>query len=481
MPRSSFGATFFNRVAFVLEAVLWFQADMTGFAGVTPEQTGDRLPWQSQHHPHPDKLDIEIRTTLPALMSVVEQFGQRDRRFPALFVAEETSAAEEKNRDRLRAVLYRLQELGYLQKMLAPSAQIWHLRLSLTQLSTLDECRAWLDRTLPRDWERLRVHRSAYSGSARNSCPSPHPLDMPPSRALGRQQERDRIHSAFRQNVHLLAICGAPGIGKTTLAAEVLDQLPFEARYNITPKPDPFLRDWIDQQLGRSKLPLDKWNAYVRCKAVSLKVEGFEACLDAEGKLLPAYADWLEFMQSLRLARGLSLVTSDRRIADGKLTSRSLILTGLSIADWQTDWKARGIELGDRVLPAIHRAYGGHPKAMRIIGNEIAERFEGYAETFWQWRSRDLLFDPQLRHLYLEPLRALRDEMGASFQVLARTLLASGDCESCDRAALEQLESRFLVQSHLATYRILPVMLEAIALLTQSNPSPARETPEAPS
>ncbi|MEO0852067.1 MAG: hypothetical protein AAFY15_01000 [Cyanobacteria bacterium J06648_11] len=202
-------------------------------------------------------------------------------------------------------------------------------------------------------------------------------------------------------------------------------------------------------------------------------MEGFEACLDADGKLLPAYADWLEFMRSLRLARGLSLVTSDRRIADAKLTSRSLTLVGLSTADWQTDWKARGIDFDERVVTAIHRAYGGHPKAMRIVGNDIVERFERHANLFWQWRSRALLFDPQLRHLYLEPLQTLHEEMGVSFQALARALLqASANGETCADRALERLERRFLVQPHLGTYHTTPVILEAIAWLTQSGSAP---------
>ncbi|MEO0852068.1 MAG: hypothetical protein AAFY15_01005 [Cyanobacteria bacterium J06648_11] len=268
MPRSSFGATFFNRVTFVLEALLGFEANISHpdrliradetHSVRTRAEIGDNLPWQSQRHPNSEKLDIEIRTTLPALMAVVEQFGQRDRRFPALFVKDNTPAAGQKNRDRLRAVLYRLQELGYLQKMLAPSASIWHVRLSLTRLKTSGNHLDWIDRNLPGDWERLRVCQSAYPQSERGGRPALLPLEMPPSRALGRQSERDRIHDAFRQNVHLLAIYGAPGIGKTTLAVEVLDQLPFEARYDIAPKPDPFLRDWIGQQLGRSRLPLDK-------------------------------------------------------------------------------------------------------------------------------------------------------------------------------------------------------------------------------
>lgn len=432
MPRTSWGNTFLRQVGFVLETILWVEVELA------PEQQSLDA-WLSEIHPHsalPNSTEIEVRTTLVQLLAYLREYGKYSGQFNQLFVPGPASnlTIRKRNLERLRSVLYRMTELGYFKRLLGTKKEECHFFLILPGLDDITNYKDWLRTQLPNDWA---AKKQAGPRQPQNTLTSP---------IIGRRKEIKAVKDYFRSSVRLIVLYGLPGAGKTVLANQALSELGFSKIYRLTARPDPYLHDWLKSQVGGAKEPLTKWKTHLTQHKAALVIEGFQACLDEHGYIRQDCQAWLEFLDAQRWAEGwLTIITCSQLIAESKVTSRSLFLTGLEIDDWRTDWNQRQIQVLDSTLEAIHQAYGGHPKAMRIVGNLISQHYQGLAETFWAENQAKLLSHPQLEDLFERQWQPIQANFPQQFQRIQKTLSESAGCFVGLESTDQELLNRYLL------------------------------------
>lgn len=434
MPRTSWGNTFLRQVGFVLETILWVEVEFE------PEQQSLNA-WLSEIHPYPalpNSTEIEVRTTLVELLAYLREYGKYTGQFNQLFVPGPASdlTIRKRNLERLRSVLYRMTELGYFKRLQGSKKEECHFFLILPGLGDITDYQHWLRTQLPKDWAEQK-----RAGQRKPLNPLVNPI-------IGRRKEIKALKDYFYSSVRLVVLYGLPGVGKTALANQTLAELGFSKIYRLTACPNPYLHDWLKSQVGTSGQLLDKWKAHLQQHKAALVIEGFQACLDAQGYIRPDCRAWFEFLDAQRWAEGwLTIITCNQLIAESKITSRAVFLGGLTVDDWRTDWNLRQIQVFDPTLEAIHRAYGGHPKPMRILGNLISQQYQGRAETFWDENQDKLLSHPQLEDLFARQWQPVQDNFPLQFQRIQQTLSEAAGCFAGLESTERELLNRFLLTS----------------------------------
>ncbi|MDG2991970.1 ATP-binding protein [Candidatus Synechococcus calcipolaris G9] len=430
MPRTSYGKTFLRQVGFVLETILWVEIN------ITPEQqTLDR--WLSEIHPHPalpHTTEIEVRTTLIQLLRYMREYGKYTSQFNQLFVpgSQTNPTIRKRNLERLRSVLYRLTELGYFKRLISTKKEECHFFLILPGLEDMTDYQTWLRTQLPHDWAEAQ----------RAGQRKPPPTFASP--ITGRRQEIKALKDYFHRGVRLIILYGLPGVGKTVLAQQALGELGFSKIYRLTAQPDPYLPDWLKSQVGHS----GQWQTYLKQHRAAVVIEGFQTCLDQQGYVRSDCQSWSKFLYEQRWAEGwLTIMTSNQIIAESKITSRSLMIVGLTVDDWRTDWNHRQISVSDTTLEAIHQTYGGHPKVMRILGNLICEQHQGNGEAFWTKHQYNLLGHPQIEDLYNRQWQPIKQKFPQQFQRMQKTLPQVVGCLDALEPSEKELLDHYLITS----------------------------------
>jgi|GEM_PF-6278177 len=442
MPRSGFGDKFFAQVSLVLETLV--------SVALAADQHYLQEGWESfclEFCPEANSLEVEVRFTYATLLTLMAR--QHGGRFCRLFALSKDRGTSERRRqfEQLRAIFNRLQALGYAKKLSPTFRQgEHHYLLQLPALTPWDEVQQWLETRLRRDWQRLRNNAAAPTRS------------VPHAAIVGRRAEINRIKDLVRQNVRLLMVYGCFGIGKSVLVEQVLGELGLRTIYRLPAGTDQSRQDWLQQAVDRP------WVTHLQQTQGAVVIEGFHHCLDDHGYLRQDSRGWLEFLQQQRFAAGwLTLITCNRTVAESKLTSRQVVIGGLRLADWQLDWQWRGIRVSDAGLEMIHRAYGGHPKAMRVLANVVSDRYGGDADLFWEAKQTQLLCHAQLADVYWRPLQPLGTEVLATLKAYLPMLKAHhGQCRLLPVTVQDALRSWFLLQNQSGAETLSAAQLAAL-------------------
>ena len=207
----------------------------------------------------------------------------------------------------------------------------------------------------------------------------------------------------LQQRCRLIALIGISGIGKTTLAVQLVQQIKDEFEYVIWCSLDasPTLAEFQDKLIqllspsekldspatNQKLLPLIKYLQKHRCLVVLDDVHNLFSSGELAGKYKPGYEDYRSFFkqieklshQSCLLLIGWEQPREVTQVKSENTPIRTLQLTGLDIAAGREILRANGLAEINNWEALIHR-YQGNPLWLKSVATLIQELGGGVTE-----------------------------------------------------------------------------------------------------
>ncbi|XZO02133.1 MAG: NB-ARC domain-containing protein [Microcoleus sp.] len=308
----------------------------------------------------------------------------------------------------------------------------------------------------------------------------------------------DRTHSLqtlttwiLQQNCRLIAITGISGIGKTSLAVQLVQQIKHEFEYAVWftldefPTIDKFqsnLRQLFSHSenldsspTNQKRLPLIKYLQNHRCLVVLDDVHNLFSSGELAGKYKPDYEEYRSLFkqieklshQSCFLLVGWEPPKEVPQLTSENTPIRTLQLTGLDTAAAREILRDKGLAENDNCEALIHR-YQGNPLWLKSVATLIQELGIGATELLIDDTIllpedlKDVLDEQYDRTSELEKqvlsLLATENQPVNFAKLLQNTQIPSSDLLN----ALQSLSRRCSIEKQASLYTLSPVLKQYI-------------------
>ncbi|AFZ28396.1 WD40 repeat-containing protein (plasmid) [Cylindrospermum stagnale PCC 7417] len=322
----------------------------------------------------------------------------------------------------------------------------------------------------------------------------------------GRTQELKTLEQwIVKERCRLVAVLGMGGMGKTSLAAKVAQQIHghfdyviWRSLYNAPPlfdllanliqffSPDQILETYLPNSIeGRISKLVDYLHQY-RCFIILDNVETILQSGRIAGSYREGYEEYAQFFRLIgEIAHNSCLLLTSREkpkevaLLEGQaLPVHSLQVSSLNVVDGHTIFAMKGLYGSESELIALVEYYAGNPLAFKIVATTILDIFNGNISQFLQQNTspfgniRELLEQQFSRLSNLEKnimywltinrepvsISELRDDLISPIQAqkLTETL------ESLLRRSLIEKAQPILIEQNFGFFTLQPVVMEYI-------------------
>ncbi len=361
--------------------------------------------------------------------------------------------------------------------------------------------------------DHVRVRNINFCGEARHPPNIPNP--QPPNQETSNSKQTKTSHQdlsempelgnffdrtpslntlttwILQQNSRLITLTGISGIGKTSLAVKLVQQIKHEFEYAVWCTLDEFptidkFQSNLTQLFSQSekqdssptnhkRLPLIKYLQNHRCLIVLDDVHNLFCSGELAGKYKPEYEEYRSLFkqieklshQSCFLLIGWEQPREVTQFKNQNTPIRTLQLKGLDIAAGREILRDYGLEEIDNSETLIHR-YEGNPLYLKSVANLIQELGIGVAELLLDDTIllpedlKDVLQQQYDRTSELEKqvmsLLATENQPVNLAKLLEKAQISSSDLLN----ALQSLSRRCLIEKEGSLYTLQPVLRQYI-------------------
>jgi hypothetical protein len=295
----------------------------------------------------------------------------------------------------------------------------------------------------------------------------------------------------LQEHCRLIALTGISGIGKTTVAVQLVQQIKDEFEYVIWCSLDasPTLAEFQDKLIqlfsqsekldspatNQKPLPLIKYLQKHRCLVVLDDVHNLFSSGELAGKYKPGYEDYRSFFkqveklshQSCFLLIGWEQPREVTQVKSENIPIRTLQITGLDIAAGREILRDYGLAEIDNYSALIHR-YQGNPLWLKSVATLIQELGGGVTELL---PDDTILLPEDLKDVLQQQCDRISEIEKQVISLLAKEsepvnlakLIEKGTIPASDLLnAVQSLSRRCLIEQQGSLYSLPPVMRQYI-------------------
>ena len=253
---------------------------------------------------------------------------------------------------------------------------------------------------------------------------------------VGRETAVSQLETLVQRGEKVILIRGTGGIGKTTLAIQIMRKIKIDLVLDLWMAKDSKdvvsvegrIAEWLrgafqEEPARKFSTTLDQLRSKLRdgSRRIAVLIDNLEPALDGRGRFIMAHRRYVELLRLLAdpAAQSIALITSRERLLEPSIRVCDYPLLGISEMAWGEFLENRRIRASPEVLSAMHQAYEGSPKAMQILAGAIENDFAADADGYWLSRQSPPA-EQELENLIAEQFDRLRQVNPLSYRLLCR-------------------------------------------------------------